>query len=38
MTFASRGSGKWRLTESLPNEPGTDGISDVVVNTLPSLS
>jgi len=25
------------LTESLPNEPGTDGISDVVANTSPTL-
>jgi aromatic ring-cleaving dioxygenase len=25
------------LTESLPNDPGTDGISEVVVNTSPTL-
>ena len=25
------------LTESLPNDPGTDGISEIVVNTSPSL-
>ena len=25
------------LTESLPNDPGTDGISEIVVNTSPTL-
>jgi aromatic ring-cleaving dioxygenase len=25
------------LTETLPNEPGTDGISEIVVNTSPTL-